>query len=405
MQNFRPLEMENKRLPQLASEHDCTGCMACVGVCKSDALTMRKREDGHGYPSFDAKKCVRCLRCEQVCQATRSFIGSNDLQLSSPYAAWANDGALRSRSTSGGFAAVVARHFLENGNGVVGVSFDGWKATHILIDKEGDLGKFQGSKYVWSDASEAYSAIAENLPKRPVLFVGTGCQVAGMLSFFSSHPNRDRLFTIDLICGGVPSDLLMQVYRDAHPEVEAITSFRTKRKYEIKGIIDGKEVVLPKQSLPLSGFFAEQTMRHTCYDCPFALAHRQSDITIGDLWGESAPAEQRDRGVSLVVVHTEKGHRMLCDADVMAEPVEWSRILLWNKRLVYGHTPKTVLRRNLVKNYHRMDGATFSRYYGFSSSPRFPIGFAMRIWYYLKRKIDGKRSQKTIEKILNANKV
>lgn len=68
MQNFRPLEMENKRLPQLASEHDCTGCMACVGACKSGALTMRMGEGGHGYPTLNEDKCIHFLRCEQVCK-------------------------------------------------------------------------------------------------------------------------------------------------------------------------------------------------------------------------------------------------------------------------------------------------------------------------------------------------
>jgi hypothetical protein len=154
---------------------------------------------------------------------------------------WANEESLRSHSTSGGFAAAASKYFVENYNGVIGVAFDGRSAKHIYVDNDYELSKFQGSKYVWSDASEVYSSIAEHLPHQSVLFFGTGCQVAGVLARFHNHPNRDRLYTIDLICGGVPSDLLMQTFFKENPNVEAITSFRTKRKYELKGIVKGRK--------------------------------------------------------------------------------------------------------------------------------------------------------------------
>lgn len=389
-----------KRIPQLASKYDCTGCMACVGMCRVGALSMQIGDDGHGYPTLDMEKCVRCLHCEQVCQDTRHFIGSNDLHLSTPYAVWANNDALRSQSTSGGFAAAVSKYFLDNNRGVIGVIFDGRKAKHIYVDRIDRLPEIQGSKYVWSNASAAYHAITENLPKRPVLFTGTGCQVAGVLSCFANHPNRDRLYTIDLICGGVPSNLLMQMFRKTNPEVEVITSFRTKRKYELKGIIDGKEVVLPHQSLPLSGFCAEQTMRYSCYNCPYAFAHRHSDITIGDLWGDVIPKSQSEKGVSLVVVHTKKGLQMLQEASITAKPLEWNRIIATNKRLVYGHTPMTNLRRCLPDNYCKMGKETFTRIYGNTSSIKHPWGFALRVWIHLLRKLNERMTSNVINRII-----
>lgn len=375
-----------KRAPQLASKHECIGCMACVGVCHAGALTMQIGGDGHGYPVLDTNKCVQCLRCEHVCKGTWDFIGNNQLQKSTPYAAWADDEKVRSHSTSGGFAAAVSQHFIETGNGVVGAAFDGWNASHIYINNVEDAEKLQGSKYVWSDASAVYKVIAEKLAHQQVLFIGTGCQVAGMLSCFAHHPHRENLYTIDLVCGGVPSHLLMQVYRDAHPEVEAITSFRTKRRYELKGIVNQKEVVLQKPALPLSGFGAEQTMRYSCYDCPFAYVHRCSDVTIGDLWGEAAPAEQTEKGVSLVVVHSERGLKLLKELKVTTQKVEWDKILDANMRLVFGRTSMTRLRRCLEKNYHRMSNETFTRVYGNSSTPKHPVGFAWRLWIWLLRK-------------------
>ena len=389
-----------KRIPQLASKHDCTGCMACVGSCRVFALTMQKDSDGHGYPVLDIEKCVKCLRCEQVCQNTRDFAGNNDIHLSTPYAVWANEESLRNHSTSGGFAAAASKYFVENNNGVIGVAFDGRSAKHIYVDNDYELSKFQGSKYVWSDASEVYSSIAEHLPHQSVLFFGTGCQVAGVLARFHNHPNRDRLYTIDLICGGVPSDLLMQTFFKENPNVEAITSFRTKRKYELKGIVKGKEVLLPKQALPLSGFCAEQTMRYSCYNCPFSFAHRRSDITIGDLWGDCFPKDQREKGVSLVVIHSKRGLQLLHEIDVSAQSIAWNEILITNKRLVFGLTPITFIRHNLERNYHHMSSKRFTRIYSNSSTLKHPMGFAIRIWIHLLRKLNDIKCANLIKQII-----
>ena len=389
------------RLPQLAETHDCTGCMACVASCKVSALKIVMGEDGHAYPRLDVDLCVNCLHCENVCKTSRTYVGNNELKLSTPYAVWANDEQLRSNSTSGEFSAAVNRWFTNQFGGGISVFFDGRKAKHIHIKNSEEINRVQGSKYVWSDASEAYKQIAKVLPNNKVLFTGTGCQVAGVLAFFAKHPNRENLYTIDLICGGVPSDLLMQSYMDNNPKVEAITSFRTKRQYELKGIVAGKEVTLPIGALPIAGFKAEQTNRYVCYDCPFAKAHRCSDITIGDLWGTASPTEERSKGVSLVVVHSAKGQEMLVNADVTAERLNWRDILNENKRLVYGHTPKIWLRRKLAVNYQKMNSARFARIYSLMSSPSDPFGFSARVLNYLLKKIDKVHCRRVIKKVLH----
>lgn len=396
--------MNNKQLPQLASKLNCTGCMACVGTCNVGALSMRIAEDGHGYPELNANKCVGCLRCEKVCKTSLSCTGNNLFAKSIPNAVWANDESLRRKSTSGGFATAASKWMINQNKGVVvGASFDGRRASHVLIDDDRKLDLLQGSKYVWSDTSRVYKDIAENLKTKPVLFIGTGCQVAGVLSFFYNHPNKDRLFTIDLICGGVPSDLLIQVFFKTHPEVTSIISFRSKRKYELKGLINNQEMILPKQSLPLSGFYAEQTMRYSCYNCPFAFAHRASDLTIGDLWGDCSPAEEREKGVSLVVTHSDKGHRLLNEVDVTFRQLDWHIFLFSNKRLVYGHTKLTRMRKNLARNFQCMNEDSFSRLYSLSSSLKHPIVFIQRVYIFLIRKVYNCISDNFIKTLFKTN--
>ena len=388
------------RKPVLADALKCTGCMACVASCHTSALSRKMGEDGHVYVSLDAEKCVGCLSCEKVCKKALSATGNNSLEASSPYAAWANDGQVRQGASSGGFATAAGLWCLRNGGKVVTSAFDGRHAAHTLVSSEEGLRGCQGSKYVWSDASKAYESIAENLPSGKVLFIGTGCQVAGVLAFFDGHPYRQNLYTIDLICGGVPSGLLMQAFFDSNPSVEALTAFRNKRKYELRGIKDGGEVVLPQDSLPLSGFCTEQTMRGSCYDCPFAFAHRQSDLSIGDFWGDSSPADQREEGVSLVIVHSEKGREILSEADVSSVPADWRNVLPGNRRLVFGRTPRTALRKSLAHNYRKMSSVQFSRVYGATSSVSDPLGFAWRLWLHVLRKVYSRKSDKTVKQIL-----
>ena len=391
----------NRNRPHLANVSECTGCLACVATCRASALSWRREEDGHAYVNVDADKCIGCLKCEEICRTARSLIGNNNLALSVPYRVWAKDGALRSRSASGGVAAAAGRWFIQNGVGVAGAFFDGRRARHIFAADEGDLSVVQGSKYVWSDTSAVYREIETHLSGGKILYTGTGCQVAGVLAYFANHPLRDNLYTIDLICGGVPSDLLMQSFFKENPDVESIVSFRYKRKYELRGIVDGKEVTLEDRDLPLSGFMAEQTNRFSCYNCQYACAHRASDITIGDLWGAAAPAGDCSNGVSLVVVHSKKGRELLSWAEVSTQPLVWKDFLQDNGRLVFGRTPMSFLRRGLALNYKRMSPRDFSLAYSLSSPPFKPKGFVARVWLYLQRRIYRIRRRNYINGLLD----
>lgn len=42
--------------PKLASRFDCTGCLACVDICKHDALTSFVDSDGHNYVRIMMKR-------------------------------------------------------------------------------------------------------------------------------------------------------------------------------------------------------------------------------------------------------------------------------------------------------------------------------------------------------------
>ena len=63
--------------------------------------------------------------------------------------------------------------------------------------------------------------------------------------------------------------------------------------------------------------------RHSCGVCHFCNTHRPSDITIADFWGwqKTDPEFNKDdKGVSLVLVNTEKGRKLW---EAVRDDMDW----------------------------------------------------------------------------------
>ena len=48
-------------------KEECCGCGACRAACVRDAICMIADEEGFLYPTVDAERCIRCVRCLTVC--------------------------------------------------------------------------------------------------------------------------------------------------------------------------------------------------------------------------------------------------------------------------------------------------------------------------------------------------
>jgi hypothetical protein len=62
-------------------------------------------------------------------------------------------------------------------------------------------------------------------------------------------------------------------------------------------------------------------LRESCSDCRFKGLSRVSDITLADFWGVERliPTIDSSHGVSLLLVNTEQGRKVLCSADNQIE--------------------------------------------------------------------------------------
>ena len=58
-------------------------------------------------------------------------------------------------------------------------------------------------------------------------------------------------------------------------------------------------------------------LRESCYSCKFKSPKHKSDITVADFWGidKIAPRIDDDKGLSLMLVNTEKGASILTEID------------------------------------------------------------------------------------------
>lgn len=293
---------------------ECCGCNACAEICPKHCIRMTEDAKGFLYPKVDSAICIECGACEKVCP-----LNTSNISLKIPLKAFAALNKNRQEhlaSSSGGAAYILSSYILDKGGVVYGCTSDGIDVRHIRVENHSDLSKLQGSKYVQSNVCGLFKDVKNDLKSgKPVLFIGTPCQVAGLKNYIKHIP--EHLYLVDLICHGVPSKKMLHdhVKHVAKGQKIKHISFRKGNDYRlsIQTVNFSYEVSLwetPYKDLYLKGFIEGMISRPSCYKCPFACPTRVSDITIGDFWGlknaELLPEETRD-GVSLLLPMTDKG--------------------------------------------------------------------------------------------------
>lgn len=306
-------------------EHNrCTGCAACYTACSHKAISMQYDDEGFEYPVIDQEICIDCGLCQTVCPVLqyekREVLrtANNDAQVG--FAARNKDYTQRLISSSGSIFPPIAEWILEKGGLVVGTAYDEYfNAKHLIIDSKDDLKDIQGSKYLQCKADNTtFSRIKNELKTgRYVLYSGMACQVEGLKSFLRKE--YDNLYTIDLICMGIPSSIVWQKYLNTFFKGEKILQVNFKEKsigwesfcfyvktdkqeFKERGMVN----------LYLQSMFRSWNMRPSCFQCPFKKKERFSDFTLADCWGayKLVPDINDNKGLSSVIVHSKKGKEL-----------------------------------------------------------------------------------------------
>lgn len=305
-------------------DEKCTGCMACVQICPVKALSVCRSEDGFDYPRLTGN-CIGCGKCLSVCPKENAVKSNEAITV---YAGSDNRSSVIEKSASGGFFYAAAEAIINIGGVVFGCAWNSKnEAEHIRVVKFDELAKLQGSKYVQSRIGNTFAEAKKDLENGlSVLFSGTPCQIAGLKGFLSVE--YSNLFTLDLVCHGVPSQqfldtYLAQVELNSGATVSEI-SFRDKQingwaligSIKFKNIKHRSIVIHPGNSFYYYYFDTGNIYRPSCYTCKYASPERVGDITIGDYWGIEKEKDIQHKlpiinGVSMVMVNTTTGEDLI----------------------------------------------------------------------------------------------
>lgn len=296
----------------------CSGCAACLNSCPVNAITMVEDEEGFLIPSIDETKCISCGKCVNAC--TQLFVDKPNTVNPRCFAIRMEEDILK-RSSSGGAFSALAYYALGQGGVVCGAAFDEdfRGVSHIIVDNADDLSKLRGSKYVYSKTGDIYIRVKEYLAQnRFVLFCGTPCQVAALYRVVGRQ--NEKLLTVDLLCGGVPSEKIYRTYLDSFSQGKEISGVRFRPKeygWDYSGIETSfsNGTIHMRHSVKdsyLRGFLNWLFVGNACENCEYAEPGRQGDFTIGDFWNADrfSNMEKYTDGVSTVLVNNEKATRL-----------------------------------------------------------------------------------------------
>ena len=299
-------------------------------------------------------------------------------------------------SRSGGAFSVLSDIILAQGGAVYGcVLGSDMQAEHRRAVSAEERDTMRGSKYVQSKTLDTFEQAAEDLKNgMPVLYSGTSCQIAGLLSYMRvAKVDTEKLYTVDIICHGVPSPMVFNDYlawlrKKYHIKSIRSYEFRNKRDYGWKEAME--TVHTQKRDYDISVysrlFYKRHILRPVCYSCPYKSFEHESDITLGDFWGlekiDKGKKYNDDRGLSLILVQTEKGEELL---EMVKPSIEWfesTREECFQPRLL-SPSEKPSNREEFWLDYSKGDFDLIARKYA---------GYSLKT--YFKGKLPGKLSRK-----------
>ncbi len=290
---------------------------------------LHNRQDIEGETQADEQQLLR----RHAYQELHSFVENRR----HVYLARHTDSHVVRKSRSGGVFTAFSDVFFRDSGVVYGCRMENNStAIHQRAISPEERDSFRGSKYIQSDMRDCFRQVREDLRSgRSVLFTGTPCSVAGLYSFLKKE-DVSHLFTIDIICHGVPSQKIWSDYltwmQNKHGREITAVNFRDKKfgwKAHFETVTIGEKEYSTSVFKRL--FYSEAYLRPSCYNCRFANLKRKGDITIGDAWGVEKTDSRLndDKGCSIVLVNSDKGRGLLdrCRQDLIIEDADLEKFM------------------------------------------------------------------------------
>lgn len=343
-------------MPNLPTSKNCCGCGACVDSCPKGAIDLVEDDSCYYNICVDKDKCIECKLCEKHCHILQQDkLRKSDPTKVDPLAAWSTEEEIIKKSATGGIFAQIAKNMLLEGDTYVyGAALqDDNSVRHIEISNINDLPQLQNSKYQQSYSVGVYSLVKQRLNSGyRVLFSGVPCQIAALYTFLDYKSDIiEKLYTIEIICHGVPCNDLHRVALKYH-KVSKIVAYRNKegRGWKANNRLsyldkNGKKIILNsfQKDVLFRSYLRSNFLRLNCYNCPYSDIHRVSDLTIGDFWGcdQTSNPQKYDNywGTSICLPNSDKGIQMISGANLKCQSAVWGELLPLNSHL---YTPISI---------------------------------------------------------------
>lgn len=347
---------------KIEDKSKCCGCWACANICPKKCISMQKDTEGFRYPSVDDKLCIECGLCVKVCpQLQKKPIEEKPIS----FIIQQKDQTILRHSTSGGFFSAISKYVIENKGVVFGAAFnEQMELCHQYSETLEGCTKFRGSKYVQSIIGFSYQQAKTFLDQgRLVVFSGTPCQIAG-LYYYLKQKEYSNLITVDLVCRGVPSPLLLKKYFEYHTlkSNSIIINYLSRDKYYgydfSTATIQFKNPNIQyhkgiEADIMLRLYFKNICSRPSCYSCHFKTLHRVSDFTIFDCWNARSTAKIFNKqGASNVFIHSKKGRNIfeIIKDDFIYTPSNLEKIINTDGDMILQSVPKHPKREFFFKD-------------------------------------------------------
>ena len=341
-------------------KEECFGCEACIQACRKNAIHMVEDDEGFRYPQVDSDKCVNCGACNKVCPYEN--LPEKNQGEHYVFGGYIKDLEVRDKSTSGGIFSALVDAWCDENYVIFGAGARGLEIYHSYIEDKKQVDLFRKSKYSQSHVGNSYLMAKRYLADgKKVLFSGTPCQIAALKNTIGESANTENLLTIEVVCEGFPSPLLLKKYEQYLKEEKGIKLDSLDYRYKDGARWDYQVMHISYSSLnnqtngvikcdrwfsPFWIFWAARLMsRPSCVECPFRTPEREADITLGDLWGAQLYCPElygENKGCSLVVCNTKKGKAVL----KKTEPDLYGHELKYEDALKYQRPMRVIVPAN-----------------------------------------------------------
>ncbi|WP_238915428.1 Coenzyme F420 hydrogenase/dehydrogenase, beta subunit C-terminal domain [Clostridium sp. YIM B02555] len=322
----------------IVKKSDCSGCYSCANICPKECINIEVDDEGFGYPVINNGECTKCNLCEKACPVINDP-KAQKIEIIA-YACRNKNEDIRKSSSSGGVFTLLCEEVIKKGGVVFGAAFDeNYEVKHIGAETIEECEKLRGSKYVQSKIGNTYKQAKDFLNNgRLVLFSGTQCQIKGLNLFLNK--SYDNLITSEIICHGVPSPKIFKLYKENlknkyNSNIKDIR-FRDKalgwNKFSYVTEFENNKIYSKTlhEDIYMKGFLHDLYLRPSCYECKAKNFTSNSDISLADYWGvEKKHSEfNDDKGISLVLVNTEKGkeifEKISCGMEVIKSDIGYA---------------------------------------------------------------------------------